>query len=378
MSKRNYYEVLGVSKGASADELKAAYRKLAIQYHPDKNSGDKEAERKFKEINEAYNTLKDDQKRAAYDRFGHDAFNGGGGRQHQGGGGNPFGSAGFDFAGGGFSDIFEDLFGGGGGSRQRDPRVRGADLRYNVTITLEEAFNGKAQEITFSGASKCDSCKGTGSKDSQRTTCSTCNGSGKIRSQQGFFAIERPCHVCNGEGEIIKNPCDKCHGTGRVTRQRTLSVNIPQGVEDGTRIRLTGEGEPGHRGGPSGDLYLFVSVKPHPIFTRESLDLHCKIPIKFSVAALGGSIEVPAIDGKVSLTIPAGTQSEDKFRLKNKGMTKLRSTARGDLFVHVHVETPVKLSKRQIELLQEFENETTDQSNPESAGFFKKMRDLFG
>jgi len=377
MSK-DYYEILGVSKSATADELKSAYRKLALQYHPDKNPGNQEAEKKFKEINEAYNILKDDQKRAAYDRHGHNAFHGGGGRSGgHGFSGNPFESAGFDFSGG-FSDIFEDLFGGGQGSGGRgSTKVRGADLRYNVQVKLEEAFSGKTEEITFSAASKCDSCHGSGSQDSQKSTCSTCNGSGKIRSQQGFFAVERPCHACHGEGEIIKNPCKKCHGTGKVNKQRTLSVNIPQGVEDNTRIRLTGEGESGHRGGPSGDLYLFVSVKPHSLFKREGTDLQCKVPIKLSVAALGGEVEVPSIDGKVSLTIPSGTQSGDKFRLKNKGMTKLRSTARGDLFVTVHVETPVKLNKKQIDLLKEFEKENSEQCNPESTGFFKKMRDLF-
>lgn len=380
MSNRDYYEILGVSKGASQSELKSAYRKLAIKYHPDKNPGDKESEKKFKELSEAYNILKDDQKRAAYDKYGHNAFQGGAGGnpggQH---GGNPFGAGGFDFGGGGgnFSDIFEDLFGGGNSGR-RSAQSRGADLRYNLQISLEEAFSGKTQEISFSAAVKCQPCDGTGSKDSKITTCSTCNGAGKVRSQQGFFAIERPCHTCSGEGTIIKNPCKTCHGSGKTKKERALSVNIPQGVEDGTRIRLTGEGEPGQRGSTPGDLYIFVTVKPHSIFTRDGMDLHCKVPIKFFTAAVGGEVEVASIDGRVKLNIPAGTQSQDKFRLKNKGMTKLRSTARGNLYVHVHVETPVKLTKKQISLLEEFEKETTDQSNPESNSFFKKIKDLFG
>jgi molecular chaperone DnaJ len=379
MSKKDFYEILGVSKTASDSELKSAYRKLAIKYHPDKNQGDKGAEKKFQEANEAYNSLKDPQKRAAYDKFGRDAFEGGGGGHP---GGNPFGGAGgFDFgggSGGNFSDIFDDLFGGGGGqSRRGSPQVRGADLRYNIQITLEEAFNGKTEQITFTAASQCGGCSGTGSADSKQKTCSTCNGAGKVRSQQGFFAIERPCHECRGEGQIIENPCNKCSGSGKQRKERTLSINIPQGVEDGTRIRLAGEGEPGHRGGPPGDLYMFVSVKDHDIFTRDKTDLHCKVPITFSTAALGADIEVPSVDGKIKLNIPAGTQSEDKFRLRNKGMTKLRSTARGNLYVHVHVETPIKLTKKQIDLLKEFEKDTSDKSHPESTSFFKRVKDLF-
>ncbi|MCH9754133.1 MAG: molecular chaperone DnaJ [Alphaproteobacteria bacterium] len=381
MSNRDYYETLGVSKGASQSDLKSAYRKLAIKYHPDKNPDNQEAEKKFKEINEAYNILKDDQKRAAYDKYGHSAFQGGGGGHP---GGNPFGaggfgSSGFDFGGGGnFSDIFEDLFGGGGSGKRTSTQARGTDLRYNLQVSLEEAFSGKTEEISFSASVKCEPCNGTGSKDSKITSCSTCGGAGKVRSQQGFFAIERPCHACRGEGTVIKNPCKNCHGSGKTKKERVLSVNIPQGVEDGTRIRLTGEGEPGQRSGPPGDLYIFVSVKPHEIFTRDGMDLHCKVPIKFYTAAIGGDVEVASIDGKVKLNIPAGTQSQDKFRLKNKGMTKLRSTARGNLYVHVHVETPVKLNKKQISLLEEFEKENTEHSNPESNSFFKKVKDLFG
>jgi molecular chaperone DnaJ len=387
MSKQDYYNLLGVNKGASKEELKGAYRKLAVKHHPDKNPNDAKAEQKFKEINEAYDVLKDDQKRAAYDQFGHDAFGQGTG----GGAGGPFGAGGrggagfegFNFSGGGgFSDIFEDFFGDLGGKRgggaRAQPQVRGTDLRYNMQISLDEAFQGKTESIKFTAATLCEACKGTGSKDSRQTTCSTCSGSGKIRTQQGFFAIERPCHACRGEGQIIKNPCQQCHSSGKLRKERNLSVNIPQGVEDGTRIRLAGEGEAGHRGGPNGDLYIFMSVKPHSIFTREGNDLHCKVPIKMTTAALGGSIEVPSIDGaKVKINIPAGSQSEDTFRLKDKGMTKLRSTARGGMYVHIHVETPVKLSKKQIKLLEEFDVENNEKSNPETTSFFKKVKDLF-
>ncbi len=387
MSKRDYYQILGVNKTASQDEIKSAYRKLAIKHHPDKNRGDSNAEHKFKEINEAYDVLKDSQKRATYDQFGHGAFQGGGGAGR--GGQDPFsrsaGFEGFNFSGGGgaFSDIFEDLFSDFGSGRRRgrtaQSQVRGADLRYNMQISLEEAFKGKTDTIKFTASVACDGCAGTGSEDQKKSTCSTCNGSGKIRMQQGFFAIEKTCHTCNGEGEIIKNPCKKCNGSGKIRKEKSLSVNIPAGVEDGTRIRLAGEGEAGHRGGPSGDLYIFMSVTPHEIFTRETNDLHCKVPIKMTTAALGGDLEVPSVDGtKVKLTIPEGTQSEDTFRLKSKGMTKLRSTARGDMYVHIHVETPVKLSKKQRKLLEDFETENEEVSSPESASFFKQVKDLFG
>lgn len=390
MSKQDYYSLLGVNKGASKEELKKAYRKLAVKYHPDKNQGDKKSEAKFKEAAEAYEILSDDQKRAAYDQFGHGAFDGGGGggsRKRQssggfGGFGGASGGAGSFGGGGGFSDIFEDFFGdvsGFGGSRARASQgVRGSDLRHNIQISLEEAFRGKTEKIKFTALMKCEPCSGTGSKDSAVSTCKTCNGMGKVRVQQGFFVIERACHTCKGEGQVIKNPCNKCIGSGKIKKDRTLSVNIPQGVEDGTRIRLASEGEPGHRGGASGDLYLFISVKPHDIFEREGHNLHCKIPIRMTTAALSGDIEVPSIEGtKIKLHIPDGTQSEDKFRLKNKGMTKLRSTARGDMYVHVHVETPVNLSKKQIDLLKEFDEVMTDKSNPESTNFFKKVKDLF-
>lgn len=376
-TNRDYYEILGVSKSAGKDEIKKSYRKLAMQYHPDRNPNDKEAEKKFKEVSEAYSVLSDDQKRAAYDQFGHNAFQQGGG-----GGQGPFGAggfSGFDF-GEGFSDIFEDFFGGGFGGRRRgtSARSRGADLRYNLKITLEEAFEGISKDIKFSAATNCDSCKGSGSKDGKVDTCNTCHGSGRVRAQQGFFAIERTCPTCNGEGQKIKNICNKCHGSGKVQKERTLSIKVPMGVENGTRVRLTGEGEPGHKGGPSGDLYVFLSVAAHEIFEREGSNLHCKIPIKMITATLGGEIEVPTIEGsKVKLKIPPGTQPNDKFRLKNKGMRILKSTARGDLFVHVLVEIPVKLSIEQREVLEKFAQQDDDSTSPKTSSFFNKIKDLF-
>jgi molecular chaperone DnaJ len=379
MSKKDYYELLGVNKDASADELKKAYRKLAMKYHPDRNPNDPNAAKTFQEINAAYDVLKDPQKKAAYDRFGHSAFEQGAGFRPGGGGGSHPGFEGFEF-GGNFSDIFNDFFGDFG--QQRGQRghhaIRGADLRYNMQITLEEAFHGKTEKITFTAAAKCDSCNGTGSSDSEVSKCSTCNGIGRVRAQQGFFTIERTCHTCGGEGKVIKNPCKKCHGSGKVRKERTLSVQIPAGVEEGTRIRLSGEGEPGSHDGPPGDLYIFISIKSNALFNRENNDLNCTIPIKMVTAAIGGEIEVPVIEGtKVKLSIPAGTQPNDKFRLKGKGMPKMRSSSRGDLYVHVQVETPVKLTKKQIELLKEFDGLSSNNSNPNSDSFFKKVKDLF-
>ncbi len=375
MSKRDYYEVLGVAKGASADELKKAYRKLAMQYHPDRNPGDKTAEQNFKDINEAYEVLKDDQKRGAYDRFGHAAFEQGGGGQ--GAGGFGFGGGG----GGGFADIFDEMFGefmgGGRGGGQRN--MRGADLRYNLEISLEEAYNGSKTQVRVPTSESCDACHGTGAEGgAEPMTCGTCGGHGKVRATQGFFTIERTCPTCQGAGKVIKNPCKVCGGAGRVRREKTLQVDIPAGVEEGTRIRLTGEGEAGLRGAPPGDLYIFLSIAPHALFKREGPDLHIRVPIPMVTAALGGSVEVPSIDGsRTKVAIPPGTQTGHQMRLRSKGMSVLRQKVRGDMYVHVVVETPVKLTKRQEELLREFEGAAQAGSNPESEGWFAKVKELW-
>ncbi len=375
MAKRDFYEVLGVPKNADDAALKSAFRKLAMQYHPDKNPGDTEAERKFKEINEAYQVLSDPQKRGAYDRFGHAAFEGGGG-------GGP-GGFGQDFSGS-MSDIFEDIFGDvfgggrrGGGGRGRE---RGADLRYNLDITLEEAFKGKNATIKVPTAIQCDACNGTGAKPgSKPKTCGTCGGAGRVRASQGFFAIERTCPTCGGRGEVIDDPCKSCAGAGRVTRERTLSVNVPPGVEDGTRIRLAGEGEAGMRGAPSGDLYIFLGVQPHGFYSRDGADLFCRVPISMVSAALGTEIRVPTLDGKDALVkVPEGTQSGKQFRLRGRGMPVLRSRDFGDLYVQAVVETPQNLTKRQRELLAEFDKDSSIATSPESAGFFSKVKDFFG
>ena len=369
MSKRDFYEVLGVAKGASAEELKKAYRKLAMQFHPDRNPDDPNADHKFREVNEAYDVLKDEQKRAAYDRFGHAAF-------EQGGGGRGPG----DF-GSGFADIFDEMFGEFmGGRRGGGGAARGSDLRYNMEISLEDAFGGKTAQITIPSRIGCEDCKGTGSANGTAPTeCGTCRGHGKVRATQGFFTIERSCPTCQGMGKVIKDPCRRCGGSGSVHKDKTLSVNIPPGVEDGTRIRLSGEGEPGARGAPSGDLYVFLSVAPHRLFQREGANVYCRVPISMVSATLGGSIEVPSIDGaRVKVTVPAGTQSGHQFRLRGKGMSVLRSPARGDMFVETVVETPVNLSKRQEELLHEFAKEDGEkENNPQSAGFFAKVRELW-
>jgi molecular chaperone DnaJ len=371
MAKRDFYETLGVAKGASADELKRAYRKLAMQYHPDRNPDDKTAEAKFKEINEAYDILKDDQKRAAYDQFGHAAFEQGGAR----------GPGGFGFAGGGFTDIFEEVFGDfmGGGRRQGGP-ARGSDLRYNLEITLEEAFRGKQTTIRVATLAACDTCQGSGAAaGSKPLSCRTCGGRGRVRAQQGFFTIERPCPACQGAGQVIDKPCQPCGGQGRVRREKTLSVNIPAGVEDGTRIRLAGEGEVGPRGASAGDLYIFISVAPHQLFQRDGANVYCRVPIPITTAALGGTIEVPTVEGTRSrVTVPAGTQSGHQFRLRGKGMSVLRSPSRGDMYVQAIVETPQNLTKRQQELLREFEKEGENRkTHPESEGFFARVKEFF-
>ena len=382
MAKRDFYEILGVGKNADEKELKNAYRKLAKQLHPDANPGDKTAEHKFKEISEAYDVLKDPQKKAAYDRFGHQAFENGGMSQGRG----PGGAAGFgpEFTSS-MSDIFEDLFGdfvggrgrGQGGQRGRGGAgaARGGDLRYNMEISLTEAFTGKTAQIRVPSSVTCEVCSGSGSKaGSQPKTCGTCGGAGSVRAQSGFFTVERTCPTCQGRGQVISDPCGTCGGQGRVTKERTLSVNIPSGVEDGTRIRLANEGEAGLRGGPSGDLYIFLSVRPHEFFQRDGSDLFCKVPVSMTIAAMGGEIEVPTIDGKKArVTIPEGSQTGKQFRLKAKGMPVLRSSQSGDMYIQVAVETPVNLSKRQRELLREFDKEARNNS-PESEGFFAKAK----
>ena len=372
MADKDFYEILGVQKNASDDEIKKAYRKKAMKHHPDRNKDDKKAERKFKEAAAAYEVLKDSEKRSAYDQYGHDAF-----RQGGMGGGQGFG----DF-GGGFSDIFEEFFGGGfgGQSRQRGPQ-RGNDLRYNMSISLQEAYSGKKSQIRIPSYEGCDLCSATGSADkSGPSTCSTCGGQGKVRSTQGFFSIERPCPTCGGEGSSIKNPCLKCSGTGQVKKQKTISVTIPAGVDTGTRIRISGEGEPGQRGAGNGDLYIFVEVQKDKLFEREEENIFCQIPISITTAILGGDVEVPTIEGKKArLNIPPGTQSETQFRLKGKGMSILRQTRRGDMYVEANVEIPVNLSSKQKAILQEFEKEggTSKKHSPKSQSFFSKLKEVW-
>ena len=372
MAKTCFYEVLGVARTSSEGELKSAFRKAAMQYHPDRNPGNSDAEHKFKELNEAYQVLSDGQKRAAYDRYGHAAFENGGG--FNGGGGDGFGSS--------MADIFDDLFGdmmGRRGQTRTGGAGRGSDLRYNMEIALEDAFHGKTTSLKLPTSVSCDTCSGTGAKlGAKPKACAMCGGHGRVRAQQGFFAIERTCPNCQGRGEMIDNPCAACSGTGRVTRERQLSVNVPAGVEDGTRIRLAGEGEAGTRGGPSGDLYIFVSTKPHPFFQRDGADLFCRVPISMVQAALGGDVAVRTVDGgEAKVKIPEGTQSGKQFKVRGRGMPVLRSRDVGDLYIQATVETPQNLTRRQRDLLAEFEAESSHKTQPEASGFFAKMKDFF-
>jgi molecular chaperone DnaJ len=379
MAKQDYYETLGCQRNASPEDLKKAYRKLALQHHPDRNPGDKKAEHRFKEVSEAYEILKDEQKRAAYDRYGHAAFENGNGR----GAGAEFGFGGM----GGFADIFDEMFGefmggrrGGGGAGARGAAPHGADLRYNLEISLDDAFHGKETQIRVASAVLCESCSGTGAEaGSKPVACPSCHGHGKVRTQQGFFSIERTCPSCGGQGAVIEKPCKSCRGQGRVRKERTLSVNIPAGVEDGTRIRLAGEGEAGPRGTAPGDLYIFLTVRPHRYFQRDGADIHCRVPMPMTTAALGGSIEVPTVDGgRAKVTVPAGTQTGNQFRLKAKGMSVLRENRRGDMFIEAVIETPVNLTKDQEELLRQFEKSASPgHTSPESTSFFTRVKELW-
>ncbi len=373
MAKKDYYEVLGVSKNADEREIKKAYKRLAMKYHPDKNQDNKaESEAKFKEVKEAYEILTDPQKKAAYDQYGHAAFEQG----HGGGGGGGFGG----FGGASFDDLFSDFFGGGRGRSQA--QARGDDLQYNITLTLEEAAAGVSKEIKVPTWATCDTCHGQGTeKASDVITCDTCHGQGVVQMRQGFFAVQQECPNCHGRGKIVKNPCKKCHGQGRVQKTKTLSVTIPAGVDTGNRIRLSGEGEAGLNGAPAGDLYVQVQVKPHAIFERDGTNLHCEIPINIVLASLGGEVDVPTLNGKVSLTIPAETQTGKMFRLRGKGIKSLRGSAMGDLYCHVVVETPVNLTSKQKELLKElgdsFKADTSAKHSPKEKSFFDKVKKFF-
>ena len=378
MSKRDYYDVLGIAKGADADAIKKAYRQKAKELHPDRNADNPKAEAQFKEANEAYEVLKDANKKAAYDRYGHAAFENGMGSSA----GGPRGGGQGDFASA-FSDVFDDLFGDfmggrGGGTGRRSGAQRGSYLRYNLRINLEDAFAGLQKTITVTTAVSCGSCTGTGAEGgSEPQVCPTCNGMGKVRAQQGFFTVERTCPTCSGMGQIIKDKCKVCHGAGRVEKEKSLSVNIPAGVETGTRIRLSSEGEAGVRGGPAGDLYIFIEVNSHPLFEREGLNLYCRVPVSIATAALGGEIEVPTIDGGRSrVKVPEGSQSGRQMRLRGNGMPALRGGPNGDMMIELSVETPVKLTARQREILREFDK-LSEENNPQGSSFFASVKSFW-
>jgi len=376
MTKRDYYEILEIDRGADEKALKSAFRRRAKELHPDRNPGNENAEKQFKEINEAYEVLKDPQKRSAYDQFGHAAFEGGMGGGGQSGFGPEFSHSMEDI----FENFFGEFMGGRGGQRGRPGRERGADLRYNMEIELQEAYTGKTAQVRVPTSVQCEDCSGNGAKPgTSPSACGTCGGHGKVRASQGFFTIERTCHVCHGRGEVIDDPCSTCSGAGRISKERTLSVNIPAGVEDGTRIRLAGEGEAGLRAGPAGDLYIFLSIEPDRFFQRDGSDIFCRAPVSMVIAALGGQIDVPTVEGLITrVKIPAGSESGKQFRLKGKGMPVLRSKTTGDMYIQIEVETPKNLTKRQRELLEEFEEESHKETWPESQGFFHRVKEFFG
>lgn len=382
MSEKDFYKTLGISRDADAAEIKKAYRKMAMKYHPDQNKDNPEAEAKFKEVNEAYDVLKDEQKRAAYDRYGNAAFDGSMGG---GGAGGGFGGGAGGFGAGNFSDIFEDMFGDFmGGRGGRGNQSRGSDVQYTMEVTMEEAFKGKEATIKLPLNEECDSCGGKGAESgSSVEQCGTCGGVGRVRAQQGFFTIERTCPTCNGQGESIKNPCTKCGGEGRIKKTKSLKVKIPAGVEHGRRIRLNGEGEAGVRGGPAGDLYVLIAIKPHKLFKRDGANLHCRVPITVTKAALGGDVKVPTIEGtSAKVKIPEGTQTGQQFRLKGKGMSILRSDGRGDMYIEIFVETPVNLDKKQKDLMSQLDTtigseKAGNKHSPESSGFFSKMKEFW-
>jgi molecular chaperone DnaJ len=376
MAKKDYYEVLGINKDASEEEIKKAYRKLAMKHHPDRNPDNPKAEEHFKEAKEAYETLSDGQKRAAYDQYGHAAFESGGM-----GGGSPFGAGGAGAGNFDFGDIFGDIFGGARGGGGRNSPHRGSDLRYNLEITLEEAARGAQKQIRIPTMEDCETCKGTGAKPgTSASTCQTCAGHGQVRMQQGFFSIQQTCPRCHGSGKQISSPCTSCHGAGKVKQHKTLEIKIPAGIDTGMRLRHSGHGEAGSNGAPSGDLYVEIHIRPHNVFQREGDDLHCEMPISFSTAALGGEIEIPTLDGKASIKIPAETQSGKVFRLRGKGIKGMRTNSHGDLNCHVVVETPSNLTERQKELLREFETisqQDTGRHNPRAKSWMSKVKEFF-